>query len=276
MPRRPISLCIITKNEERNLRRCIESVPFAEEIVVLDSGSTDGTERVARELGAKFHAEDFRGHSAQKARATELASHRWVLCLDADESLSPELAAEIDGVLNRADHDDAVGYELPRKNSYLGRYIEHSGWWPEYRLRLFDREAGGWGGRDPHDRVEVTGPVKRLQQPMLHDSYQSLSHHLTKVNSYTSIMARELLREGRRFRWSDLLFRPPVRFFKLYVLRRGFLDGGRGLLLAWIAAFYVFLKYAKMWEIRRSKDPSETFEEASGTATGSSASEKKR
>jgi glycosyltransferase involved in cell wall biosynthesis len=245
--RRKLSLCIITRDEEENLPRCLDSVPFADQIVVLDSGSTDRTCEIARERGAEVHVEEFRGHVAQKNRAVELARHPWVLCLDADEELSAELAREIEQVLESGE-DEVAGYELPRKTEYLGAFIEHSGWWPEYRLRLFDSARGAWRGRDPHDRVELEGLVRRLAGPLYHYNYRDLRHHLEKVNAYTTTMAEGLFREGRRFRLADALLRPPGRFLRMYVLRRGFLDGWRGFLLASIAAFYVFLKYAKLWE----------------------------
>lgn len=249
--RRKLSLCIITRNEEDNLSRCLGSVPFADDCVVLDSGSTDGTVELARRLGARVFVEEFRGHVRQKARALELAEHPWVLSLDADEELSPELAKEIEQVLSQAD-DSIAGYELPRKTEYLGRFIEHSGWWPEFRLRLFDRQRGHWTGRDPHDRVELDGGrVERLRGPLYHYNYRDLRHHLEKVNAYTSMMAEGMAREGIRFRLWDALLRPPARFFRMYVLRRGFLDGWRGLVLAVIGAFYVFLKYCKLWEQSR-------------------------
>lgn len=256
LARCPVSLCIITRNEEANLRRCIASVPFADEVVVLDSGSDDGTAGLARALGAKVWVEEFRGHVRQKQRAVALARHPWVLCLDADEELSPDLAVEIERALTG--EVMAVGYELPRKTYYLGAFIEHGGWWPEYRLRLFDRRRGGWTGNDPHDRVEVDGEVRRLHAPLFHYNYRDLRHHLQKVNDYTTIMAEGLVARGRRFAYRDLLFRPPARFLRMFVWRRGFLDGWRGLVIACVGSFYVFLKYAKLWELTRIQVPPES------------------
>jgi glycosyltransferase involved in cell wall biosynthesis len=246
-----ISLCIITRNEAHNLERCIRSVPFADEVVVLDSESSDATAAVARRLGARVHVEAFRGHVLQKARAVELAENRWVLCLDADEELSTELAAEIQEALREV--GSVLGFELPRKTFYLGRFIEHGGWWPEHRLRLFDRAAGGWTGADPHDRVEVQGRVRRLRAPLYHYNYRDLRHHLEKVNAYTSIMAQGMADRGASFSWRAALLRPPARFLRMFVLRRGFLDGWRGFVIATIAAFYVFLKYVKLWELIRGE-----------------------
>ncbi len=244
-----LSLCVITRDEEQRLARCLASAAFAADIVVLDSGSTDRTVAIAQAAGARTFVEPFRGHVAQKARAVELAEHDWVLCLDADEELSPELAAAVRAVL--AGEPGAAGFELARKTSYVGRFIEHCGWWPEWRLRLFDRRQGGWTGADPHDRVEVRGRVGRLDGALWHYAYRDVAHHLEKVNRYTTTMAQGLAQRGVAFRWRDLLVRPPARFLRMFVVRRGFLDGARGFLLATIGAFYVFLKYAKLWELKQ-------------------------
>jgi glycosyltransferase involved in cell wall biosynthesis len=253
MPRRPVSLCVITRDEETNLPRCLASASFADDVVVLDSGSTDRTVELAKQAGARVFVEPFRGHVAQKARAVELAKNPWVLCLDADEELSPELRAAIERALERPENGVA-GFELARKTSWSGRFIEHGGWWPEWRVRLFDRARGRWAGDDPHDHVELDGPKARLEGALHHYAYRDLEHHLSKVNRYTTTMARVLRDKGVRFSWLDLLLRPPARFLRMYVLRRGFLDGGRGFLLATIGAFYVFLKYAKLWELARKGD----------------------
>jgi glycosyltransferase involved in cell wall biosynthesis len=249
--RRPVSLCVIARDEERNLVRCLASAPFADDVVVLDSGSTDRTVELAKAAGARVFVEPFRGHVAQKARAVELARHGWVLCLDADEELSAELRAAIEQALERPE-DGVAAFELARKTFYAGRFIEHSGWWPEWRVRLFDRTRGRWTGEDPHDRVAVDGRVDRLAGALHHYAYRDLEHHLDKVNRYTTTMARGLLERGARFSWLDLVVRPPARFLRMYVLRRGFLDGGRGFVLASVGAFYVFLKYAKLWERSRA------------------------
>lgn len=256
--RPPLSLCVITKDEEQRLAACLASARFADDVVVLDSGSTDRTLEIARGAGARTFVEPFRGHVLQKARAIELARHDWVLCLDADEELSPELAVAIERALEGIERQDGAaaiaGFELARKTCYAGRFIEHGGWWPEWRLRLFDRRRGGWTGSDPHDRVELGGgAVARLDGALHHYAYRDLEHHLDKVNRYTTTMARGLAARGRRFRWRDLLLRPPARFCRMWLLRGGFRDGGRGFLLATIGAFYVFLKYAKRWELAQAE-----------------------
>src|SRR5262249_3234318 len=203
----PISLCVITLNEERSIERCLRSAPFVRDIVVLDSGSSDRTVEIARGLGARVFIEPFRGHVLQKARAVELAAHRWVPCLDADERLSGELAQAIPAALAR-DANAVAGFEVARHTFYLGRFIDHGGWWPEWRLRLFDRARGGWTGVDPHDRVEVRGPVQRLPGEVTHFAYRDLSHHIAKVNSYTTLMAARRFEAGERFRFRKLLLHP--------------------------------------------------------------------
>lgn len=252
----PISLCVITLNEERLIERCLRSAPFARDIVVLDSGSTDRTVEIARAHGARVFIEPFRGHVRQKARAVELCAHDWVLCLDADESLSAELAAAIKAAALDKDASTCSGYELARHTYYLGRYINHGGWWPEWRLRLFDRTKGGWTGVDPHDRVEVGGVVKRLPGEIHHFAYRDLSHHLAKVNSYTTLMATRRFEAGERCSYAKLILHPPGRFLRMFLVRQGFRDGWRGFLLAVIGAFYVFLKYAKLLELERGQDRS--------------------
>jgi glycosyltransferase involved in cell wall biosynthesis len=251
LARRPFSLCVITRDEEQNLARCLRSAAFADDVVVLDSGSTDKTVAVARSHGARVFVEPFRGHVAQKNRAIELAAHPWILALDADEEVTPALRASIEAAL--ADERSAVaGYELARKTSYAGRFIEHGGWWPEWRVRLFDRARARWSGADPHDRIAADGAIARLDGALHHYAYRDLAHHLEKVNRYTTTMAAGLHERGVRSGATRLLLHPPAHFLKMYVLRRGFLDGWRGFILATIGAFYVFLKYAKLWELERA------------------------
>jgi len=255
LPRRPLSLCVITRDEEKNLARCLDSAAFADDVVVLDSGSTDRTVELARARGARVFVEPFRGHVAQKNRAIELAKNAWVLCLDADEEVSPPLRAAIERALEVEGDGAPAGYAVARKTAYAGRFIEHGGWWPEWRVRLFDRERARWAGEDPHDRVELEGAPARLEGALHHYAYRDLVHHVEKVNRYTTTMATGLHARGFRFRAIDLLTHPPAHFLKMYVLRRGFLDGWRGLVLASIGAFYVFLKYAKLWELERAPRP---------------------
>ncbi|MEW6486596.1 MAG: glycosyltransferase family 2 protein [Thermodesulfobacteriota bacterium] len=244
-----LSATVICKDEAEKIRGCLESVRFCDEVVVLDSGSTDGTLEICREIADLVVETDWPGHVAQKNRGLDLAHGEWVLCLDADERVTPELAAEIQVLLARGPQHD--GYWITRHVHYLGRWIDHSGWYPEYRVRLFRRQAGRWGGVNPHDAVELRGTSGRLRGEIVHYTYDDLSDHLATINSFTSVLAREHAARGRRFSWAALLLRPPLEFFKKYVLRQGFRDGAAGFLVSALSAVYVFLKFAKLWEAER-------------------------
>jgi glycosyltransferase involved in cell wall biosynthesis len=241
-----ISACIVARDEEDRLPACLDSLGFCDEILVVDAHSRDRTRELAAARGARVIERDWPGHVAQKEFAIRQARHDWVLCLDADERVSPALAKEIEELREGA-FADAAGFYVPRLSRYLGREVRHGTWYPDWKLRLFDRRRGRWGGRDPHDRVELDGPTRRLAGDLLHDPYRSLAEHLATIDRYTTIMAEELHAEGRRARLLDLALRPPLRFLGFYVWRLGFLDGWRGLVLAHLAAHYVWLKYAKLW-----------------------------
>lgn len=249
--RPPVSACIVACDEEDRLGACLDSLGWCDEILVVDSHSRDGTRELARARGARVIERDWPGHVEQKEFAVRAAAHDWVLCIDADERVSPELVREIEAL--RAGGFGAAGYELPRVSRYLGRWIRHGTWYPDWKLRLFDRRRGGWGGRNPHDRVSVDGAVERLRGELLHEPYRTFEDHLATIDRYTTITAEAMRAEGRRARLSDVVLRPPARFLVFYVLRRGFLDGWRGLLLAYLAAHYVRLKYAKLWVATRMR-----------------------
>ena len=245
-----VSACIVTRDEEDRLPDCLASLSWCDEILVVDSHSSDRTREVAAEWGARVIERDWPGHVAQKEFAVREARHDWVFCIDADERVSKELAAEIEARRSKG-LGDRAGFSVPRVSSYLGRWIRHGSWYPDRKLRLFDRRRGGWGGRDPHDRVEVEGPVEALHGELLHHPYRSLEDHLATIDRYTAITARELHRDGKRAHLFDLVVRPPLRFLTFYVLRLGLLDGWRGLLLAYLAAHYVRLRYWKLWLLER-------------------------
>lgn len=245
-----ISACIITFNEADMIRDCLQSVSWADEIVVVDSGSHDETVAIAEEFGCRVVHQDFLGHVKQKDLAVRTASHRWVFCLDADERLEPGGEDEVRRALTERAGEEA-GYFFPRRTFYLGGWVEHGGWWPEYRLRLFDRERGRWGGVDPHDHVTVDGPTRRLRSRIDHYNYRDIAHHMEKVNTYTTTMADRKDGAGEQASLVRLLFNPAGRFVRMYFLKQGFRDGVKGFILAVIAAFYVFLKYAKLWERQR-------------------------
>jgi glycosyltransferase involved in cell wall biosynthesis len=245
-----VSACIITRDEADRLPECLASLGWCDEILVIDSHSRDRTREVAAGAGARVIARDWPGHVAQKEFAVRAARHDWVFCIDADERVSKELAEEIEEH-RRGGFGSAAGYSVPRLSSYLGRWIRHGTWYPDRKLRLFDRRRGGWGGRDPHDRVEVDGKVEALRGELLHYPYRSLDDHLATIDRYTTITARELHAEGRRATLLDVAIRPPLRFLGFYFLRLGLLDGWRGLLLASLAAHYVRLRYWKLWLMAR-------------------------
>jgi glycosyltransferase involved in cell wall biosynthesis len=255
----PFTACLITFNEERNLPEALASVGFADEIIVVDSHSRDRTREIAagfegrsrdgRPVKPRVIERDWPGHVEQKNFAIDRATHEWVLCLDADERLSPELRREIEAVLAR-DPPGADGYTMPRKTYYLGRWVLHGGWYPDRKLRLFRRSRGRWGGTNPHDHVRLETRAVDLEGDLLHYSYRSLADHLRTINSFTDIAAREKVKQAVRFPLLRMLVHPPLKFFKMYVLKQGFREGTAGLIIALLGMLYVFLKYAKLWEHR--------------------------
>ncbi|GAB4271954.1 MAG: glycosyltransferase family 2 protein [Deferrisomatales bacterium] len=244
-----LSATLICRDEADKIRGALESVRFCDEVVVLDSGSTDGTVEICRELADVVVETHWPGHVEQKNRALDRATGQWVFALDADERATPELAAEIRRVL--AEEPAVDGFLIGRHVHYLGRWIDHSGWYPEPRVRLFRRGRGRWVGIDPHDEVRVEGPVGRLRGEIVHYTYDDLADHVRTLNRFSSAFAREHGARGRRFSWGQLLARPPLEFLKKYVVQRGFLDGPQGFFVASLSAFYVFLKWAKLWEAER-------------------------
>jgi glycosyltransferase involved in cell wall biosynthesis len=244
-----VSLCIVAMNEADCIGRCIESVDFAAEVVVVDSHSTDGTREVAASLGARVIERDWAGFVAQKNYCVDQARHEWVLVLDADEWLSPEARTGIVAALGRAELPD--GFELNRLNRYLGRWVRRSGWYPDRKLRLYRRSRGHFEGMSLHERVRVDGVVERIPHDILHDPYRSLSEHLRTIDRYTTIAAEEKWARGQRARIVDLVLRPAAKFLGMYLLKRGFLDGTTGFVMAVTGSFYVFLKYAKLWALPR-------------------------
>lgn len=244
-----LSACIIAKDEARDIEDCVRSVAFCDEVLVLDSGSTDDTVARARAAGARVLETDWPGYVAQKQRAAEAATHDWVLSLDADERVDDRLRATIEAIRAGGEPVEAA-FEMTRHVFYLGRWIDHGGWFPEWRIRLFHRARARWGGVDPHDHVETSGPVRRLRDgEIVHYTYRSIAEHAAQIDRFTTIAAREKVARGARGSLFPMLFRPPARFLRMYLLRAGFLDGRAGFFLAWMAAYYVFLKYAKVWEL---------------------------
>lgn len=238
-----ISATIITFNEERNLPRAIESLRCCDEILVVDSGSTDRTVEIAERYGARVLEANWRGYAGQKNYASDQARHDWVLSLDADEALSEDLEGEIWALKKNGSAYDA--YTVPRLAQYLGKWILHSGWYPDRKVRLFDRRKARWVGDYVHESVISDGRVGALQGNLLHYTCQSLSEHMRTMNGYTTLAAEELVARGQKVTYGDLLLNPPWTFFRTYVLKRGFQDGVEGLAIAYMASLYTFLKYAK-------------------------------
>ncbi|MFV1958534.1 MAG: glycosyltransferase family 2 protein [Planctomycetota bacterium] len=247
-----ISACIIARDEADRIGPCLESVAFCDEIVVLDSGSRDETVRIAREAGARVLETDWPGWVAQKNRAVDAAANDWILSLDADERVDEALRRVFVAIREERageETDGPVAYEVTRLTYYLGRWMRHGGWYPEWRVRLFDRRHARWGGIDPHDRVDVRGATGRIREGnLLHVSYRSLADHVRQINRFTSVIADEMVKRGRRPGLLAMLFRPPFHVLRMYVVRAGFLDGLPGFVAAGMYGWYVFLKYAKAWE----------------------------
>ncbi len=248
-----LSATVICKDEAEKIRGCLESVRFCDEVVVVDSGSTDGTVAIARELADRVVERDWPGYVAQQNFARGAARGQWVLSIDADERVTPELAREIQALL-RSGEPGVDGFRITRHVHYLGRWIDHSGWYPEPRVRLFRREKGRWEGVDPHYDVRVDGALGDLEGEIVHYTYDDLADHVRTLNRFSSILAREHRARGRRFSWLALLGRPPLEFLKKYVLKKGYRDGAPGFYVATLSAFYVFLKFAKLWEAERIGD----------------------
>jgi len=244
-PRERISACIIAMDEEDRLPDCLAALDFCDEIVVVDSHSKDRTREIAAAAGARVIERDWPGHVAQKEFAVRAATHEWVLCVDADERISKELRAEI-LALRDAGFPGHAGWRFPRLSSYLGRWMRHGGWYPDYQLRLFDRRRAHWGGNDPHDRVQLEGAPGTLRVDLLHHPYRTFAEHLRTIDKYTTIMAEGMYKRGRRATAGHLVVGPAVHFVRSYILRLGLLEGWRGLLQAYLAAHYGRMKYAKL------------------------------
>ncbi|MEW6732714.1 MAG: glycosyltransferase family 2 protein [Acidobacteriota bacterium] len=251
----PLSVTLITFNEEHNIAAALESVRWADEIIVIDAESTDATVSIASRFTEHVIVRKWPGYAAQKQFAAEQARHEWILSIDADERVSPELALEIQEIINNP-ATPQHGFYISRQNYYLGRAVHHSGWAPDYQLRLYRRQHGHWQGDYVHESVKLNGHIGRLQGRLDHYSIQSLSAHHRRLDRYTTLAAEELRTRAVRVSLLDLLLRPPLALLRSYLLRLGVLDGFAGITIAYFAAYYVFLKYAKAWE-RQSADPAQ-------------------
>lgn len=242
-----LTVTVITLNESANLEAALESVKWADEILVVDSHSTDDTVAIARQFTDRVIARDWHGYIAQKNFAASEARHDWILSLDADERVTPELAAEIRALL--AGDPACAGYRVPRLSWYLGRWIRGTDWYPDYQLRLYDRRLARWTGRYVHESVAADGAVGRLKADLLHYTYRDVSHHLQTIDRYTSLWARQAYEDGRRARLRHLLLSPPAAFLRNYIARGGFRIGSAGLIVSLLNSYYVLLKHVKLWEL---------------------------
>jgi glycosyltransferase involved in cell wall biosynthesis len=246
-----VSVTIITLNEADHIAAAIGSAAWADEVIVVDAESTDDTPAIARAHGAAVHTRRWTGYVDQKNHAAALAAHDWIFSLDADERITPALAAEVRARL--ADEPPCPAYRVPRVTFHLGRWIRTTDFYPDFQTRLYDRRAAWWRGRYVHESVGTDGPVGRLTNELEHYSYRDLADHLGRINRYTSLAARQMHEAGRRARAVDLLVHPPAAFLRNYVLRRGFLDGTVGLTLSLVNAYSVLLKFAKLWELQHGE-----------------------
>lgn len=247
-----LSVCVVAFNEERNIGRCLESVRWADEIIVVDSHSTDRTVEIARRYTDRVIAQTWLGYVAQKNFALEKATGEWVLCLDADEEVSPELAEEIRGIVRGGGAAD--GWSMPRRTRYLGRWIKHGGWYPDRKLRLIRKGRGRWGGADPHDKLIVDGRVERLRHPINHYNYRDFADQIQTIQKFSDVAVAGLPSCNRFACVLKMIFHPPVKFLECYVWKAGFLDGLPGFIIAVASSFYVFVKHVKRWERASSVD----------------------
>jgi glycosyltransferase involved in cell wall biosynthesis len=243
-----ISATVITRNEQDNIVRCLRSLAFTDEIVVVDSQSSDQTVRLAEANSARVIINPWQGHIQQKNFAIEQTTGDWILSLDADEEITTELREEILKA-KQGGFGGRDGYYFPRLSMFLGKWIKHGGWYPDRHLRLFKKDKGRFGGMNPHDKVMIDGVAGSFKNHMLHYTYPSLEAYFERFNSYTGIAAGELFKKGRRFSPFKMVFSPAAAFVKMYLLKLGFLDGVEGFILSVFSAHYVLVKNLKLWEL---------------------------
>ena len=246
----PLTVTLITRNESANIAAALESVAWADEIIVVDAESGDDTVAIARRFTERVIVREWPGYVAQKNFAAEQSCHDWILSLDADERVTPALAGEIKGMLQAP--PTPAGFRVPRVSFYLGRWLRSTDWYPDFQLRLYDRRRARWEGRYVHESVRADGPVGRLREELLHYPYRDIAHHVQTIDRYTTLAAQQAAERGKRASVADVLVRPPLAFARNYLLRLGIKDGGAGLVVSLLNSYYVFLKFAKLWELRRT------------------------
>ena len=244
-----LTVTVITKNEAQNIGPALESVSWADEIIVVDSNSTDDTIAIAGRYATRIEVRSWSGYSEQKNFAASLASHDWILSLDADERVPPALAREIRDLLNRG--PQRKGYRVSRVTYYLGRWVQSTDWYPDYQLRLYDRRCGSWNLRRVHESFElVSDRPGRLQNHLEHYAYRDVSDHISSIDHYTTLAAEQWMMEGRRTNVLEIAIHPPVAFLRNYILRFGIRDGAAGFLVSVLNSYYVFMKLVKLWEMQ--------------------------
>lgn len=247
--RQTISCAIVVFNEERNIRECLDSVRWMDEIVAVDAYSTDQTLEICRSFTDRVFQRPWRGFGDQKNFAIDRTTSDWVFILDADERVGASLRAEIEAILAASDPDRPVAYSLARKNYYYGRWIRRAGCYPDYQLRLFRRGIGRLDDAEPHNKFVFQGKAAYLANPLDHYTERTIADHFRKFNNFTTLAAQERAKTKRSVHWTDLLFRPLFTFWKYYVRRQGFREGMHGLIICGFASMYTFVKYAKLWEL---------------------------
>jgi glycosyltransferase involved in cell wall biosynthesis len=246
-----LSVCIIALNEEERLPRCLEALRFADEIIIVDGGSSDRTIEVAKHIAPSAHinVRKFDDFVSQKNFAISLAACSWILVVDADEVVTPELQGEVERVVEGGGPEN--GFKIPRMTHYLGRWIRHCGWYPDYNIRLFRQGYARFEGGTVHERAQVQGPVGVLRAHLQHFSYRSISDHLTRIDRYSTLIADDKYRKGDRSSPLWAIYKSVSKFLLVYFWKAGFLDGQAGLVVAVLGGYYNFLKYIKLWEIRK-------------------------
>lgn len=248
-----ISVVVIVYNEERNIKDCLESIKWVDEIILVDAFSEDKTIEIAKEYTDKIFQRQWQGYSQQKNFGLFQASNEWIIFVDSDERISEELAEEIRVALER-NNGLYDGYYIPRQSFYLGRRIKHGEWYPDLKLRLINKHKGSWSGPSVHEKLTLNGKVGYLKNPILHYTYRDISYHLEKFNRYSSLFAQDAFNKGEKVNLYKLLWRPIIRFFRGYFIKKGFLDGFAGFVIAFMQSLEIFLRYAKLRELKRSRD----------------------
>jgi glycosyltransferase involved in cell wall biosynthesis len=251
MKRVPVSVYVLTYNNRRTIEQCLKSLNWAEELVIVDSFSTDGTYEICLQYTKSVYQRKWPGHRDQYQYAADLTTHEWIMFVDADEEVPPELAEEIRRALD-GDGDGFDGFLVYRRTFYLGRWVQYGGWYPDCEIRLYRRNKGRWEG-GLHAKVAVDGKVGSLKNEYLHYTYRDISDQIQTIDKYSRIAAEDLAKSGEKFCLFKLLFHPPFRFIKEYFFKSGFRDGLPGLIIIVSTMFYVFMKYAKLWELTNSE-----------------------